>query len=77
MRLLRAGDQPPSAALPEMLVSEMGGERDPVGSRRSRWGWPGHWVCVFLTLSFFKTSSSFGTWDPIKEHTWIVTFKVS
>ena len=33
MRLLRAGDQPPSAALPEMLVSEMGGERDPVGSK--------------------------------------------
>ena len=33
MRLLRAGDQPPSAALPEMLVSEMGGERDLVGSK--------------------------------------------
>lgn len=76
MRLLQAGDRPPSAEFPVLLVSEMGGERHLVGSKGVwmglAWGTGG----VFLTLGFLEASSSFGTWGPIRYHTWSVTVKV-
>lgn len=60
------------SSIPELLVSGIGGEEGPCGIKGGP-DWAGlHAGSGFLPLSFFKTSSSLGTWNPIKEHTLLV-----